>query len=70
MEFYDSVRTGAIMSRVTNDTQNLQNFIVQSSQNLLYEIVMCVGVAIIMFRYDWRLAAMTLSPYALDNCWD
>ncbi|NMB25853.1 MAG: ABC transporter ATP-binding protein [Firmicutes bacterium] len=65
MEFYDSVRTGAIMSRVTNDTQNLQNFIVQSSQNLLYEIVMCVGVAIIMFRYDWRLAAMTLVPMPL-----
>ena len=65
MEFYDSVRTGAIMSRVTNDTQNLQNFIVQSAQNLLYEIVMCIGVGIIMFRYDWRLAAMTLIPMPL-----
>ncbi|NLK08588.1 MAG: ABC transporter ATP-binding protein [Firmicutes bacterium] len=65
MEFYDSVRTGALMSRVTNDTQTLQNFLVQSSQNLLYEIVMCIGVAIIMFRYDWRLALMTLVPMPL-----
>ncbi|NMB46550.1 MAG: ATP-binding cassette domain-containing protein [Firmicutes bacterium] len=65
MEFYDSVRTGALMSRVTNDTQTLQNFIVQSAQNLLYEIVMCVGVGIILFRYDWRLAAMTLIPMPL-----
>ncbi len=62
MEFYDSVRTGALMSRVTNDTQTLQGFIVQSAQNLLYEVVMCVGVGIILFRYDWRLAAMTLIP--------
>ena len=65
MEFYDSVRTGAIMSRVTNDTQNLQNFIVRSAQDLLYEIVMCIGVGIILFRYDWRLAAMTLIPMPL-----
>jgi ATP-binding cassette subfamily B protein len=65
MEFYDSVRTGALMSRVTNDTQTLQNFIVQSAQNLLYEVVMCIGVGIILFRYDWRLAAMTLVPMPL-----
>lgn len=65
MEFFDSVRTGAIMSRTTNDTQSLQNFIVQSAQQLLLQVVMVIGVGVILFRYDWRLAIMTLAPMPL-----
>jgi len=65
MEFYDSVRTGAIMSRTTSDTERLQSFVVQSSQNLIYELVMCIGVGIFLFTYDWRLALVTLVPMPL-----
>ena len=65
MEYFDSVRTGAVMSRVTNDTQNLQNFVVQSSQELLLQVVMVIGVGAVMFRYDWRLALVTLVPMPL-----
>ncbi len=65
MDFFDSVRTGAIMSRITNDTQSLQNFIVQSAQQLLLQVVMVFGVGVILFRYDWRLALMTLAPMPL-----
>ncbi len=62
MNFYDHVRTGAIMSRATNDTQQIQRFVVSSAQNVVFEGVMLIGVGIILFTYDWRLALFTLAP--------
>lgn len=65
LRFYDTVRTGSIMSRTTSDTQNLQGFIVQSVQKVVFNAIMVVGVGAIMFRYDWKLALITLLPMPL-----
>lgn len=62
MSFYDSVRTGAIMSRATNDTEQIQRFIVQSAQNVVFEGVMLIGVGTVLFMYNWKLALVTLLP--------
>ncbi len=62
MNFYDSVRTGAIMSRATNDTQQIQRFVVSSAQNVIFQGVMLVGVATVLFVYNWKLALVTLIP--------
>src|SRR5690606_34479081 len=62
MNFYDSVRTGAIMSRATNDTEQIQRFIVQSAQHVVFEGVMLVGVGTVLFMYNWKLALLTLIP--------
>lgn len=62
MNFYDSVRTGAVMSRATNDTQQIQRFVVTSAQTVIFEGVMLLGVGIILFLYNWKLALVTLMP--------
>lgn len=62
MNFYDSVRTGAIMSRATNDTQQIQRFVVSSAQNVVFQGVMLIGVGTVLFLYNWKLALVTLLP--------
>ncbi|MDD2629210.1 MAG: ABC transporter ATP-binding protein [Limnochordia bacterium] len=65
LKFYDTVRTGSIMSRTTSDTQNLQRFIVQSVQQVVFNAIMVVGVGFILFKYNWQLALITLLPMPL-----
>lgn len=65
MQFYNNQRTGAIMSRATNDTDHLQRFVVHSAQDVLLQLVMMIGVGIIMFTYNWKLAVFTLLPMPL-----
>ncbi len=60
--YYDKRSTGAIMSRVSNDTQQLQGFIIQATQDALIQIITLVGIGVIMFSMDWKLAALTLLP--------
>lgn len=62
MQFYDSNRTGAIMSRATEDTQQIQRFIVQSAQQVVFEGVMLIAVGVMMFTLHWKLALITLIP--------
>ncbi len=63
--YFDKNRTGSIMSRVSNDTQRLRNFIMQFTQRLLVQVVTLVGVGAVMFSMDWRLAALTVLPVPL-----
>ena len=62
MQFYDSVRTGAIMSRATNDTQQIQRFVIESARRVVFEGIMLIGVGAILFLYNWKLALITLIP--------
>ncbi len=62
MSFFDTVRTGSIMSRTTSDTANLQRFVVRSTQDLVYQAAMVIGVGTMLFFYDPILAAFTLLP--------
>ena len=62
MHFYDSVRTGAIMSRATNDTQQIQRFVIESAQRVVFEGIMLIGVGVILFLYNWKLALITMIP--------
>ena len=65
MQFYDSVRTGAIMSRATSDTQQIQRFIIESAQRVIFDGVTLIGVGIILFLYNWKLALITMLPMPL-----
>jgi ATP-binding cassette subfamily B protein len=65
LQFYDTVRTGAIMSRATNDTEHVHRFVVQSVQVLVYELFIMVFIAYRMFGYSWKLALATMVPIPL-----
>lgn len=62
MTFYDKRQTGWIMSRVTNDTSFLQHFMVNGLQQIIVQILMVVGIIVVLFSMNWRLALITLLP--------
>lgn len=62
MSFYDKRRTGAIMSRITGDTGHLQNFLVNGAPQLMIQVLTLVGIGIILFVMNWKLAAIALLP--------
>jgi len=62
LSFYDKKETGRLMSRITYDTGNLQNFIVNGIQDFLIDALMLLGMSVVLFVTSWRLAALTLIP--------
>ncbi len=62
LSFYDKKETGRLMSRVTYDTGNLQNFIVNGIQDFVMDILTLIGMCVILFITDWKLAMLTLIP--------
>lgn len=65
LTFYESRETGEIMSRVVNDTESVEDFVVHTVENFLSSILILVGVAVILFWSNWRLASLTLIPIPL-----
>ncbi len=62
LSFYNRKETGRLMSRISNDTGRLQDFIVNSIQEFVMDILMLGGMCVILFVTNWRLAALTLIP--------
>ncbi len=62
LSFFDSRRTGELMSRVNRDTERVQGFLVQVTQQTLIDIMQMSWIAIFMFWFSWRLALITMVP--------
>ena len=62
LRFFAKRRTGSLITRVTNDTDRLWDFIVFSSVNVVRDILMIVVAVSVMFYYNWLLALIALSP--------
>lgn len=58
--YFDTHSHGDIMSRMTNDVDNISNTLAQSLSSLLSGILMIVGTLIIMFITSWQLASLSL----------
>lgn len=65
LTFYESRATGDIMSRVVNDAEAVEDFVVHTLEALLSSILVFVGVGVILFVSHARLAALTLVPVPL-----
>ncbi len=65
LRFFGKRRTGSLITRVTNDTDRLWDFIVFGSVNLVRDIIMIVVFAGVMFWFNWRLAIVALLPVPL-----
>lgn len=56
---------GEIMQRVTGDTQEIQNFVVNRLSDIVEQSLIFIGISIMLFREDWQLALMILVPIPL-----
>ncbi len=58
--FYERNRAGALVSRITNDVDALDQLVTDGATSLVQNTLTLVGTAIILFVLDWRLALATL----------
>lgn len=58
--YYERNRTGAIVSRITNDVEALDQLVTDGVSSLVQNTLVLVGTAIVLFILDWRLALATL----------
>jgi ABC-type multidrug transport system fused ATPase/permease subunit len=59
--FYERNRTGAIVSRITNDVDALDQLVTDGISSLVQNTLVLAGTAIVLFVLDWRLALATLT---------
>lgn len=63
--FYDRAQTGQLMSRATDDINNIRAMLVMAMRPLVLAIGTFIAVAVILFRTDAILAAVALTPLPL-----
>ncbi len=66
IKYFDENKTGYIMSRITNDVNNIEQsitLIVEMAQNLVYTIVF----ALALFYTNWQLAIVAIFIFALSG---
>jgi ATP-binding cassette, subfamily B, bacterial MsbA len=59
--FFSRRTTGALMSRITNDVNQVQQAVSETVGDLLREGLSVVGYAFLMFYFDWRLALVAFT---------
>lgn len=60
IKYLDTHSNGDIMSRMTNDVENVSNTISQSLGSLVSGVLTVIGTVLIMFFYCWQLTLITL----------
>ena len=65
MRYYQDKQTGELMSRLVNDTRQFELLIAHSIPDLVSNLLVVVGVCVMMFTINVRLALITLIPVPL-----
>ena len=60
LRFFDQRTHGELMSRLTNDVENISNVLTSGVDGLISNLLSLVGVAVMMFLLNVRLAIVTL----------
>ena len=63
--YFERNRTGAIVSRITNDVEALDQLVTDGVTSLVQNLMLLGGTAVVLFVLDWRLALATLSVIPL-----
>ena len=58
--YYERNRTGAIVSRITNDVEALDLLVTDGISSLVQNSLVLAGTVVVLFILDWRLALATL----------
>jgi len=61
LQFFDTTPVGRLVTRVTNDTENLNELYTSVLVNLFRDVFMLMGITVVMFRTHVRLAFVSLA---------
>jgi ATP-binding cassette subfamily B protein len=60
LSYFDKVQRGELISRVTNDIDNITQTMQQSLSTVVTSVLTVVGVLVMMFTISWQLAIVAL----------
>ena len=60
LRFFDQRTHGELMSRLSNDVENISKVLSSSVTQIISSVLSVVGVAVMMFIINWRLAIVSL----------
>lgn len=67
LSYFDTRQRGDLMSRVTNDVDNVQQALQQAFSQLVQSLLTIVGIAAMMFIVSWQLALLALIALPLSG---
>lgn len=65
LSYFDAMPTGALMSRITNDVNQIQNAVSSTVTGLLKDAFSIVGLLFVLFYHDWELAIYAVGVFPL-----
>ena len=60
LSYFDTRQRGDLLSRTTNDVDNVQTAMQQAFASLFYAVLTIIGITIMMFALSWQLALIAL----------
>ncbi|MGO1353977.1 MAG: ABC transporter ATP-binding protein [Brachybacterium tyrofermentans] len=60
LSYFDTRQRGDLLSRTTNDVDNVQTALQQAFASLVYAVLTIVGITAMMFYLSWQLAVIAL----------
>ncbi|WP_420114970.1 ABC transporter ATP-binding protein [Pseudactinotalea sp.] len=66
LSYFDTRQRGDLMSRVTNDVDNMQQALQQAFSQLVQSLLQIVGIGVMMFIVSWQLALLALIALPLS----
>ena len=67
--YFDNVKTGHIMSRISNDLNLIAEVAHHAPEDLLLSIFLIIGACIFMFLYNVKLAVIAVIPLPIMFLW-
>ncbi|UOQ56544.1 ABC transporter ATP-binding protein/permease [Leucobacter allii] len=67
LSYFDSRQRGDVLSRVTNDVDNIQQALQQAFSQLVQSLLTVIGIAAMMFVVSWQLALLALIALPLSG---
>lgn len=62
IRFFDKRKTGTVISHITEDSERLQDFMLEGLSFLAVELLLFFGIGGMLFWMNWRLACFILIP--------
>ncbi|GAB3618413.1 ABC transporter ATP-binding protein [Okibacterium endophyticum] len=66
LSYFDTRQRGDLMSRVTNDVDNIQAALQQAFSQIVQSALTIIGIAVMMFIVSWQLALIALIALPLS----
>ena len=62
LRYFDKRQVGSVISRVNQDSNQLERFLVWGSQDLAKNILLLIGIGVMLFVMSWKLALFVFLP--------